>query len=125
MWNVTIQVEGNDVCFKLDTGAEVTVVGEKVLHSLNSKKLQTTTKRPDQTPLEVLGEIPVTLVYKNRSCKHPVFIVKNLQQNLLGLPAIKSLSLLTPVESVNTPIPDQYLSLFKGLAHFQRTMRLN
>ena len=89
MWNITIQVEGNDVCFKLDTGAEVTVVGEKVLHSLNSKKLQTTTKRlcgPDQTPSEVLGEIPVTLVYKNRSCKHPVFIVKNLQQNLLGLP---------------------------------------
>ena len=40
MWNVTIQVEGNDVCFKLDTGAEVTVVGEKVLHSLNSKNYQ-------------------------------------------------------------------------------------
>ena len=38
MWNVTIQVEGNDVCFKLDTGAEVTVAREKVLHSLNSKK---------------------------------------------------------------------------------------
>ena len=72
MWNVTIQVEGNDVCFKLDTGAEVTVVGEKVLHSLNSKKLQTSIKRlcgPDQTPLEVLGEISVRLVYKNRSCK--------------------------------------------------------
>ena len=38
MWNATIQVEGNDVCFKLDTGAEVTIVGEKVLHSLNSKQ---------------------------------------------------------------------------------------
>ena len=108
--------------FKLDTGAEVTVVGEKVLHSLDSKKqLQTPTKRlcgPDQTPLEVLGEIPVTLAYKNRSCKHPVFIVKNLQQNLLGLPAIKSLSLLTPIETVNTPIPEQYPSLFNGLGTF-------
>ena len=92
MWNVTMEVEGNDVCFKLNTGAEVNVVGEKLLHSLDSKKLQTSTKRlcgPDQTPLEVLGEISVKLVYKNRSCKHPVFIVKNLQQNLLGLPAIK------------------------------------
>ena len=110
------------MCFKLDTGAEVTVVGEKVLHSLDSKKqLQTPTKRlcgPDQTPLEVLGEIPVTLAYKNRSCKHPVFIVKNLQQNLLGLPAIKSLSLLTPIETVNTPIPEQYPSLFNGLGTF-------
>ena len=91
IWNVTIQVEGKDVCFKVDTGAEVTVFGEKVLNSLDSKKLQTPTRRlcgPDQTPLQVLGEIPVTLAYKNRSCCHPVFIVKNLQQNLLGLPAI-------------------------------------
>ena len=39
VWNVTIQVEGKDVCFKVDTGAEVTVVGEKVLNSLDSKKL--------------------------------------------------------------------------------------
>ena len=121
MWNVTIQVEGKDVCFKLDTGAEVTVVGEKVLNSLNSKKLQTPTKRlcgPDQTPLQVLGEIPVTLAYKNRSCCHPVFIVKNLQQNLLGLQAIQSLSLLTLIEMVNTPIPEQYPSLFNGLGTF-------
>ena len=106
MWTATIQVEGKDVCFKLDTGAEVTVVGGKVLHSLDSKKLQTPTKRlygPDQTCLEVLGEIPVTLVCKNRSCSQQSFIVKNLQQNLLGLPAIKSLSLLTPIEMVSTP----------------------
>ena len=97
MWTATIQVEGKDVCFKFDTGAKVTVVGENVLHSLDSKKLQTLTKRlcgPDQTCLEVLGEIPVTLVYKNRSCSLQIFIVKNLQQNLLGLPAIKSLSQL-------------------------------
>ena len=46
MWNVTIQVEEKDVCFKLDTGAEVAIVEEKVLDSLNSKKLQTPTKRP-------------------------------------------------------------------------------
>ena len=55
--------------------AEVTVVGEKVLNSLESKKLQTSIKRlcqPDQTPLQVPGEIPVTLAYKNRSCYHPV-----------------------------------------------------
>ena len=78
MWNVTIQVEGKDVCFKLDTGAEVTVVGEKVMHSLDSKRLQTPTKRlcgPDQTPLDVLGELTVTLIYKNRShnfhCEEP------------------------------------------------------
>ena len=127
MWTATIQVEGKDVCFKLDTGAEVTVVGEKVLHSLDSKKLQTPTKRlcgPDQTRLEVLGEIPVTLVYKNRSCSQQIFIVENLQQNLLGLPAIKSLSLLTPIEMVSTPIPEQYPSLFNGLGTFPESYEI-
>ena len=59
--------------------------GEKVLHSLDSKRLC----GPDQTPLDVLGEISVKLV----SCHHPVFVVKNLQQNILELPAIKSLNL--------------------------------
>ena len=44
----------------------------------------------------------MTLVYKNRSCSQQIFIVKNL----LGLPAIKSLSLLTPIEMVSTPIPE-------------------
>lgn len=42
MWSVTIQVEGKDVYFKLDTEAEVTVVRKKVMHSLDSKRLQVT-----------------------------------------------------------------------------------
>ena len=121
--NITIHVEGKDVCFKLDTGAEVTVIGEKLMNSLDAKKLQSATKRlcgPDQTPLDVLGETNVTLAYKNKSCSHPVFVLKNLQQNLLGLPAcaIQSLNLLTPVDTVNTSIPEQYPSLFHGLGTF-------
>ena len=49
--------------------------------------------------------------------------MKNLQ-NLLGLPAIKSLSLLTPIEMVSTPIPEQYPSLFNGLGTFPESYEI-
>jgi len=127
VWNITIQLEGKDVCFKLDTGAEVSVVGENILHSLNVKRLQKPTKRlcgPDRKPLKVLGEITLTLAYKNRSCSQPIYVVKDLQQNLLGLPAIKALHLLAPIDTVNTPILEQYPTLFKGLGTFPDTYEI-
>ena len=46
---------GENICFKLDTGAEMTVVGEKILNSLYSKKMQASPKGlcgPDQAPLQ-------------------------------------------------------------------------
>jgi len=39
VWNITIQLEGKDMCFKHDAGAEVSAVGENILHSLNVKRL--------------------------------------------------------------------------------------
>ena len=51
--------------------------------------------------------------------------MKNVQQqNLLGLLAIKYLSLLNPVESVNTFIPEQYPSLFQGLGTFPESYEI-
>lgn len=33
-WKATIMVDGQEVCFKLDTGAEVSVITEKTMQSL-------------------------------------------------------------------------------------------
>ena len=53
----------------------------------------------------------MTLVYKNWSCKHPVFVLKKIFLDYL--PLSPKACYVTPVEVVNTPIPDQYPSLFK------------
>ena len=45
----------------------------------------------------------------------PIFVVKRLQHNLLGLPAIQALHVLAQVDGISTPIPEQYSTLFKGL----------
>ena len=118
-WNSTVAINGRETQFKSDTGVEVTVISEDVLTSLSSPKLHKATKRlcgPDKKPLDVLGEQPVTLSYKGKSCSQPVYVVKELQQNLLGLPAIQALNLLTQVDTLQkTPVLQQFPVSFTGL----------
>ena len=81
-WNTTVIVNGRQLPFKLDTGAEVTVTSDQALQLLNAKELQSSNKRlcgPDNRPLDVVGELSATLIYKERSCTHPVYVVRNLQ----------------------------------------------
>ena len=125
-WSTVVAINGHQVPVKLDTGAEVTVISEDAFKSLKEQELQSSTKRPcgpDNRPLEVTGELSATLVYKDRSCFQPVFMWK-LQQNLLGLPAIQALRLLTQVDAVQTPISEQYLALFSGLGTFPDSYRI-
>jgi len=58
-WITTVVIDGKEVSFKLDTGAEVTMISDKTLKALGAKELQSSTKRlcgPDQRPIEVMGE---------------------------------------------------------------------
>lgn len=43
-WSTTVAVNRTDVSLKLDTGAEITVVSEKALKSLDAKELQSSSK---------------------------------------------------------------------------------
>ena len=120
-WITSIVVHGHNLSFKLDTGAEVTVISEKAMESLGTQELQSSSKRlhgPDKQPLRVMGELAATLTYKERSCVQPVYVVRKLQQNLLGLPAIQSLNLLTQINAVGQSISDQYPGIVTGLGTF-------
>ena len=122
MWNCMVLVNGHEVPFKVDTGAEGTVISEDLWTSLGKSEVKTPTKKlhgPDSKPLNVRGELHATLQYRGRQCTQPIFVVKHLQHNLLGLPAIQALHVLAQVDGVNTPIPEQYPTLFKGLGAFK------
>ena len=59
-WNVTIDINGQPVMFKLDTGAEVTAVTQETLTKLGDVVLKPATKSlcgPDRKPLKVLGKL--------------------------------------------------------------------
>lgn len=125
-WNATISLNGEDVPFKLDTRAEVTVISESKLSAITTEELQSSTKRlcsPDKRPVVVAGQMSATLQFKASTCEQMVYVVKDLQQNLLGLPAIQALHILTVVDAVEAQYPasDEH---FTGLGTFPQSFKI-
>ena len=54
----------------------------------------------DRKPLQIVGEADVNLRAKQKCCVQKVSVVKGLSNNILGLPAIKALSLLQYVDNI-------------------------
>ena len=109
-WNCKVLVDRKEVTFKVDTGAKVIVLAENIFTQLCG---------PDQKLLSVLGDLSSSLSYKGKSCVQLVYVVKELRENLLGLPAIQSLGILSQVHTVTQRITDQYPALFTGLGTFK------
>ena len=67
----------------------------------------------------------MTLSYKGKSCSQPVYVVRELQQNLLGLPAIQALNLLTQADTLQkTPVHQQFPAVFTGLGTIQDSFEI-
>ena len=128
IWEIKVMVGDKVILFKVDTGAEVTVISEETWKSLHSAEpLQhpnTFLCGPDRSRLTVLGKITLTLTLNKTCCEQPVYVVKNITKNLLGFPAIKALSLLSHVESVDKNIVSLYPSLFTGLGTFAQEYKI-
>ena len=102
-WTAPIKINSQETLFKLDTGAEATAISTKTYNILKNTKLEKSCKilcGPNNQPLNVLGQAVVQLTYEGRSCKQPIYIIEGLKNNLLGLPAIIALQLLTKVDSI-------------------------
>jgi len=110
-----------DVEFKLDTGAEVTVISESTFSMFSDIKLKKPTKvlyGPTKSPLKVVGEFTGCFQYHTTSCKLHVFVVKDLKINLLGLPAITTLNFIARVQhtySSKGSVTKLYPKVFQGL----------
>ena len=89
-WNVKVLVEKDPVTFKVDTGAEVTALSDATYNSIQKsvpqlKKSNQTLWGPNRSHLDVAGETTLKLTYKGKSSPQRVFVIQNLQNNLLGL----------------------------------------
>eukprot|EP00731_Ephydatia_muelleri_P011914 Em0006g808a len=114
-WLVTLQLNEQPVIFKLDTGADVTVIPMGVLRRQREKtKLYPAQKRlhdPNNQELPVRGCLKATLAYRNATVVEEVYVVPGLHTPLLGRPAIESSGLITRVASIGLTgdqIPLQY-----------------
>ena len=106
----TIQVNNQDVSFKVNTGAEVTVISKDASKALGLDALQPPTKKlygPDQSPLEVVGETTVRLAYREKQCTQAILVLQKVKHKLLSLHAIRALHVLSQVDHVSQPITGQ------------------
>ena len=101
----------------------MTAVSDAAFRTLRGPKLTSPKKTlcgPARTPLEVVGQLEGQLSYQGKTTNQPVYVVKGLKINLLGLPAILALDLVARIEeTVETffHIVEKYPTLFQGLGN--------
>ena len=126
-WQVLVNVDNYPCQFKLDTGAEVTVLSDSAA-ALRHLKIATTPKTlkgPGQTKLNVLGAIDALLSVGGRTHQETVYVVQDQDSSLLSIKACRALELLTPSKEVyqvkdNDPnFREEFPELFTGLGKLE------
>lgn len=88
-WTVNLLLRNRKVQFKIDTGADVTVIPDYVFNTVYGKgkpSLQRATKPlgPSGAPLDVLGTTDIRLQRGEKSTVEEVFVIWSLHTALLG-----------------------------------------
>ena len=106
------------MCFKMDTGAEVTTISDQLNKSVPSHLILQPANRailgPARQKLNALGQFQGTLTADSKSSEQTMYLIKGLTNYLLGLPAINALHLLQRMESVAEEEP-HILTIFKSV----------
>ena len=129
-WLTTLDQNGYGLQFKLDTGAEVTDISEDAYKTIQSPQILPSTKKfygPSRQPLHCIGQFPGKFSHKSKAATQPVFVVKGLKSNLLPLPAITALRLVTRLDTTEATedYQKQFPSLFKGLGNLGEPFKIH
>lgn len=134
-WKITLLVNNNPIEFKIDTGADVSVMPAALFDDAPIRTILSppdkTLKGPNQKPLDVAGSFTCHLQKGDRKIEDRVYVVKDVSHPLLGRPAIERLGLLSKIDWVTTDsasqearIVSQYPDVFKGLGTLQGEYRI-
>ena len=97
-------MNGLPLKFKIDPGADVSVVPESTFKRLKDVEMQPASKHltgPDKQALRVCGQFSATCTYKDRQIQEEFFVVRDLQRALVGRVAIEGLDLVSCINSLD------------------------
>ena len=120
-WTTILYLNGHATEFKIDTGADVTVIPATMYEKSRDGSLVSpgrVLRGPSQHALSVLGKFVGNLKVSNPTVKQDIYVVKGLQRALLGRPAIESLGVAVQVDQVlahKATVVSKFPHLFKGL----------
>ncbi|CAC5366075.1 unnamed protein product [Mytilus coruscus] len=125
-WTTKLFIRKKEIDFKIDTGADVTVISDSDLNGINSIELMKANKRlsgPGNTNLNVVGKFQCMLETKDKFSVQDIYVVKGLSKPLLGRPAIQALGIIDKVNvssvnassEANNYYRGKYPKIFNGL----------
>ena len=128
-WSVMLLVNGRPVEFKINTGADVTIIPMSVLQSIPDVVLRPPTKTlivANCKTLCIEGQFTATLKYHDREAAEEVYTVKKLNHPLLGCPAIEALDLVQRVNAVQTEtdVVREFPKLLGGLGRLEEEYKI-
>ena len=120
-WTTVIYLNGCATEFKIDTGADVTVIPAIIYEKSRDDPLASPDRilrGPSQHMLSVAGKFVGNLKASNAIVKQEIYVVKGLQRPLLGRPAIESLGVAIQVSEIlanKDVVVSKFPHIFKGL----------
>jgi hypothetical protein len=129
-WMITVTLDENPIEFKIDSGADATVIPESVYRKHWKNPLNPTSqtlKTASGSGFYVLGTFEAKFAIGGKTSTQTVYVIRNLRQALLGLPAIEDLRILSRVNAVTVAddgIISEYPSVFSGLGQFETEYRI-
>lgn len=120
-WVVELYLNKQSTKFKIDTGADVTVILASVYKKSEHGSLKPSNRRlkgVHQQPLQVIGSFTGSLSHDNKETAEEIFVIEGLAMPLVGRPAISTLKLVakvTLIQADQDEVAEQFPELFKGL----------
>ena len=118
-WVVKVKLNDQELHFKVDTGADVTVIPEAMYCQERDGELQpcqVPLRGPTDEALEVSGKFTGDLAREGVTCQQTIYVIRNLSRALLGKPAIEALKVVALVERMEEDeIVKQFPEVFNGL----------
>lgn len=116
-WRVNLEVNGVGVVFRVDTGADVTVISDDLYRSFFQKFRLVLIKDklfgPGRNPLQIRGKFRASLAYKSKRTEQDIYVICGEQEPLLGKHAIDALKLIKWIGLVDLKdLEKGYPSLF-------------
>lgn len=127
-WQRAIDLNGSKVIFKIDTGADVTCISQRLYESrykhIALKQQHSHLNGPDDTPLPVSGCFEATLTYKHISVTEKIYVLQG-RNALLSRKASVALNIVKLVGSISLPqtgstdYKKRFSNLFRGIGKLE------
>ena len=105
-WSVKLLLNKRTQEFKVDTGADVTVIRQAAYKRENNGELVPSnlpSNGPTGEMLNVSGKFTGSLTWKGLDSQQDIYVIRHLRRALLGKPALEALNIVALVEPIQEP----------------------